>query len=54
MLLLTVFLLISAAAADNEYNYFDFTRQWSPNSCYKASHHCKQLPDYITYWTVHG
>lgn len=27
----------------NAYNYFDFVRQWSPNGCYKAQHHCKKL-----------
>ena len=52
-----ILLLCSAVASterDNTYNYFDFVRQWSPNSCYKASHQCKELPQKINYWTIHG
>ena len=56
-MLFVCFLLLlapSLISADNTYNYFDFVRQWSPNSCYKASHGCKQLPQQINFWTIHG
>lgn len=51
---LALLLAQSLVAADNTYNYFDFVRQWSPNSCYKSGHPCKTLPAEINYWTIHG
>jgi len=38
----------------NAYKYFDFVRQWSPNGCYHAQHHCKQLDPEMNFWTIHG
>ena len=33
----------------------DFVRQWGPGICYKRiSHSCKNFPDHITSWTIHG
>ena len=51
---LSFVILLGAAAGSNDYKYFDFTRQWSPNSCYKSPHSCKELPASIDSWTIHG
>lgn len=45
---------VAAVDHDNTYNYFDFVRQWIPNSCYEAKPACAHIPEWLDYWTLHG
>ena len=48
-------LFVPSAAKDTRYNYFDFVRQWTPNTCYKSTHECSHLmPEIKDTWTIHG
>ena len=47
-------LVTLAHSRSSNYNYFDFVRQWSPGMCYKRGYNCKDFPDHIDGWTIHG
>ncbi|XP_063678056.1 ribonuclease Oy-like [Bolinopsis microptera] len=51
---LSLLVLFGLLAVGESYNYFNLVRQWTPNMCYKAKKSCRNMPSYVSEWTVHG